>query len=207
MASGDLAVGIFFMLQTALGMLGNSALFCCLIVADFARIRAKPTDLIVKHLTWANFIVLCKGIPQTTAAFSHTYYVDYISCKLALYFHRVGRGVSLSSTSMLSVCQAISISPSNSKWAQLKVRIPRITGPSLGLCWALQLLLYVFLPIYTTDTWYGRNMTGIKDFGYCVVISSGRLISKLLVLLLAFNDAVFLGLMLLSSGYMIFILL
>ncbi|XP_028751018.1 vomeronasal type-1 receptor 4-like [Peromyscus leucopus] len=207
MASRDLALKIFFLSQTALGMLGNSALLCCFIIADFFGIRAKPTDLIVKHLTWANFIVLSRGIPQTIAAFTQTYYLDNASCKFVLYFHRVARGVSLGSTSLLSVFQAITINPSNPKWAQLKVRTPRIIGPSLGLCWALQLLLYVFIPVYTNDIWYGRNVTGIKDFGYCVIKNSGRLISTFIVIILASNDVFFLGLMMLASAYMVFILL
>ncbi|XP_028751007.1 vomeronasal type-1 receptor 4-like [Peromyscus leucopus] len=201
-----MAVGIFFTSQTALGMLGNSALLCCFIIADISGIRAKPTDLIVKHLTWANFIVLCKGIPQTIATFSQTYYLDYVSCKLALYFHRVARGMSLASTSLLSVLQAITISP-NSKWSQLKVRAPRIVGPSMALCWALQLLRYGSIPVYTTDIWGRRNVSGLKDYGYCAVMSPGRLIETIFVILFSFYDIIFLGLMILASCYMVFILL
>ncbi|XP_036032081.1 vomeronasal type-1 receptor 4-like [Onychomys torridus] len=207
MISRDLAVGIFFMCQTALGMLGNLALLCCFIIADFSGIRAKPTDLIVKHLTWANFIVLFKGIPQTIVAFSQTYYVDYVSCKLTLYFHRVGRGVSLVSTSLLSVFQAIIISPTNSKWAPLKIRALGIIGPSLSLCWALQLLVYAFILIFTTDLRGGRNVTRIKIFEYCVVLKPQRPIDTLTLILLTSNDVMFLGLMMLASGYMVFILL
>ncbi|XP_006998363.4 vomeronasal type-1 receptor 4-like [Peromyscus maniculatus bairdii] len=207
MASRNIVEGIFFLSQTVLGMLGNSALLCCFIIADFSGIRMKPTDLIVKHLAWANFIVLCRGIPQTIAAFNQTYYLDYVSCKLALYLHRVARGVSLSSTSLLSVFQAITISPSNSRWVQFKPRAPRIIGPFLGLCWVLQLLLYIFILVYTTDIRGGRNVTGIQDFGYCTVINSGRLISTLIVILISSNDVIFLGLMMWASGYMVFILL
>ncbi|XP_076430970.1 vomeronasal type-1 receptor 4-like [Peromyscus maniculatus bairdii] len=207
MTSRDLAVGIFFMSQTALGMLGNSALLCCFIIADFSGIRAKPTDLIVKHLTWANFIVLFKGIPQTTAAFSQTYYVDYVSCKVTLYFHRVGRGVSLVSTSLLSVFQAITISPSNSKWAQLKNRAPGIIGPSLGLCWALQMLIYAFIPVYITDIRGRRNVTALKFHEFYAVENPARPIKTLTVILLTSNDVMFLGLMMWASGYMVFILL
>ncbi|XP_028714916.1 vomeronasal type-1 receptor 4-like [Peromyscus leucopus] len=207
MNSRDLAVGIFFMSQTALGMLGNSALLCCFIIADFVGIKAKPTDLIVKHLTWANFIVLFKGIPESIAAFSQTYYVDYVSCKLVLYFHRVGRGVSLVSTSLLSVFQAIIISPSNSKWAQLKIRALDIIGPSLGLCWALQMLVYAFILVYATDIRGGGNVTGIKMFEYCAVVKPRRPINTLTLILLTSNDVMFLGLMMWASGYMVFILL
>ncbi|XP_052616361.1 vomeronasal type-1 receptor 4-like [Peromyscus californicus insignis] len=207
MNSRDLAVGIFFLSQTALGMLGNLALLCCFVIVDFSGVRVKPTDLIVKHLTWANFIVLFKGIPQTIAAFSQTYYVDDVSCKLVLYFHRVARGVSLVSTSLLSVFQAITISPSNSMWAQLKIRALDIIGPSLGLCWALQLLVYAFFPVYTTDIKGGRNVTGIKIFEYCAVVNLQRPINTLTLIVLTSNDVMFLGLMMWASGYMVFILL
>ncbi|XP_076430909.1 vomeronasal type-1 receptor 4-like [Peromyscus maniculatus bairdii] len=207
MNSRDLAVGIFFMSQTALGMLGNLALLCCFIIADFSGIRAKTTDQIIKHLTWANFIVLFKGIPQTIAAFSQTYYVDYVSCKLVLYFHRVARGVSLVSTSLLSVFQAITISPSNSMWAQLKVRALGIVGPSLSLCWTLQLSLYAYVMVYTTDIKGGRNNTRVRFFEYCAVVNPGRPIKTLTVILLTSNDVMFLGLMMWASGYMVFILL
>ncbi|XP_028751025.1 vomeronasal type-1 receptor 4-like [Peromyscus leucopus] len=207
METRDLAVGIFFLTQTALGMVGNSAMFFCFIIADFSGIKVKPTDLIIKHLTWANFIVLCRGIPQTTAAFCQTYYLDYVSCKLVLYFHRVGRGMSLGSTSLLSVFQAITISPNNSKLAELKGTAPRIISSSLGLGWALQLLVYVCIPVYTTDIWGGKNDTGIKDFGFCVIMNPGRLLGILNTILLTSNDVIFLGLMMWASGYMVFILL
>ncbi|XP_028714915.1 vomeronasal type-1 receptor 4-like [Peromyscus leucopus] len=203
-----MAVGIFFLFLTSLGMLGNSVLLCGFIIADFSGIRVKkPTDLIVKHLTSANFIVLFRGVQQTLAAFSQNYYLDSVSCKLTLYFHRVSRGVSLGSTCLLSVFQAITISPSNSKWAQIKIRASRIIGPSLGLCWASQLLLYGFIPVYTTDLWGGRNVTGIKNLEYCVFMNPGRLISTLTVILYTCNDFMFLGMMMWASGYMVFILL
>ncbi|KAH0508972.1 Vomeronasal type-1 receptor 4 [Microtus ochrogaster] len=207
MAFRDVAVGFFFLSQTLLGILGNSALLFCLIVADFYGNRTKkPTDLIVKHLTTANFIVLCKGIPQTITTFSQTHHIDYASCSLILYIHRVARGVSLGSTSLMSVFQAITISPSNSKWAQFKVRAPRIIGPSLGLCWTIQILLYIFIPWYTTDIKGQRNITGIIDLGYCGVINPGRQISTVNIILHIFNDVIFMGMMMWASSYMVFIL-
>ncbi|XP_041510463.1 vomeronasal type-1 receptor 4-like [Microtus oregoni] len=207
MAFGDVAVGFFFLSQTVLGILGNSALLFCLIVADFCGNRTKkPTDLIVKHLTTANFIVLCKGIPQTITTFSQTHHIDYASCSLTLYIHRVARGVSLGSTSLMSVFQAITISPSNSMWAQFKVRAPRIIGPSLGLCWSLQILVNLIIPWYTTDIRGQRNITGIKDLGYCVIINTERQIGIVTIILHIFNDVIFMGMMMWASSYMVFIL-
>lgn len=51
MASSDLAFGFVVLSQTVLGILGNSVLLCCFIIADLSGIVEKPTDLIVKHLT------------------------------------------------------------------------------------------------------------------------------------------------------------
>lgn len=140
-------------------------------------------------------------------AFSQTHYVDYILCKCAIYFHRVARGASIGATSLLSVFQAITIRPNNSKWAQLKVRAPRIIGPSLSLCWALKLFVNVFIPLYASDIWGRRNVTRIKDYVYCASVNSDRLIDKLTEILLATYDIIILVLMMWDSGYMVFILL
>ncbi|KAK7803995.1 hypothetical protein U0070_008176, partial [Myodes glareolus] len=171
MISRDLAMGIFFLSQTSLGFLGNIALLCCLIVSSFNGIRRRPTDLIVKHLTCANILVLlCKGIPQSMAAFGQTYPLGNISCKLVFYFYRVARGVSLGSTSLLNVFQAITISPSNSKWAQLKVRAPSIISPSLGLCWALCLFANSLIIVRLTDMRDKGNRTELRQFLYCLIV-------------------------------------
>ncbi|XP_052570840.1 vomeronasal type-1 receptor 4-like [Peromyscus californicus insignis] len=207
MASRDLAMGIFFLSQTALGMFGNLALLCCLILSNFSGIRVRPTDLIIKHLTLANIMVLlCKGIPQIMAAFDETYSLDNISCKLVFYFHRVARGVSLGSTSLLSVFQAITISPSNSKWAQLKVKTPRVVGPFLGLCWALYLLTYIFLLSTVTDMRNKGNLTEFRQFVYCLVVKPSKQSLNVCAILLASNDVICLGLMVWASGFMMLIL-
>ncbi|XP_005372014.1 vomeronasal type-1 receptor 4-like [Microtus ochrogaster] len=208
MISRNLAMGIFFLSQTSLGFLGNLALLCCIIVSSFNRIRRRPTDLIVKHLTCANILVLlCKGIPQSMAAFGQTYPLGNISCKLVFYLHRVARGVSLGSTSLLSVFQAITISPSNSKWAQLKVRAPSIIGPSLGLCWALCLLANSLIIVRLTDMKNKENRTELRHFLYCLIVKVNKQTSTLYVILLAFNDIMSLGLMMWASGSMVLILL
>ncbi|XP_021483606.1 vomeronasal type-1 receptor 4-like [Meriones unguiculatus] len=208
MSSRNLTVGIFFLSQTALGMLGNLALLCCFIFADFTGVRMKPMDMIVKHLTLANIVVLCKGIPQTMAAFGQTFFPDDISCKLMFYFHRVARGASLGSTCLLSVFQAITISPSHSSLAQLKFKAPRIIGPSLGLCWVLYLLVNSFNIMTVTDIRDRGNLTEFRQFVYCFVVNVSKL-SKFYIIyliLLVFNDVLYLGLMIGASGSMVLIL-
>ncbi|CAO2627071.1 Vomeronasal type-1 receptor 2 [Lemmus lemmus] len=188
--------------------MGNSLLLCLYSFTLLTGKKRRPTDLILNQLVFANNLVLFfRGIPQTMSAFGWKDFLDYASCSLTLYFHRVARGVSLGSTSLMSVFQAITISPSNSKWAQLKVRAPRIIGPSLSLCWTLQILLYIFIPWYTTDKRGRRNITGIKDLGYCIVMNPGRQINAVIIMLQIFNDVIFLGMMMWASSYMVFTLL
>nr|XP_044989228.1 vomeronasal type-1 receptor 4-like [Jaculus jaculus] len=198
MSPVNLTVGIMFLSQTALGVLGNCACLGYFVLADFSGKRVKPTDLIVKHLTWANFmVVLFKGIPQTMTAFGMSNFLDDILCKLIFYFHRVARGVSLGSTSLLSVFQVITISPSNSKWGQIKFRAPKAIGSSLGLCWALQLLINAYIPSIVTDNLWTKNSTSFRDVVYC---------ATLYAILFASIDVMCLGIMTWSSGSMVFML-
>ncbi|XP_075808603.1 vomeronasal type-1 receptor 4-like [Microtus pennsylvanicus] len=207
MASRDKAVGIFFLSQTILGILGNLALLCCLSLSNISGNKARPIDLITKHLSWANILVLLsKGIPQTMSAFDRTYSLDNSLCKLVFYFHRVARGVSLGATSLLSVFQAITISPINSKWAQLKARVPRIIGPSMGLCWTLYLLINSFLITTVTSKNDKGNLTNFRQSLYCVVVKLSKKSYIAYAIILASNDVICLGLMMWASGSMVLIL-
>nr|XP_044989239.1 vomeronasal type-1 receptor 4-like [Jaculus jaculus] len=200
-------MGMIFLSQTALGVLGNCACLGYFILTTIMGRRVKPTDLIVKHLTLANFVVLLfKGIPPTMAAFGLIYFLDEVSCILVFYFYRVARGVSLSSTSVLSIFQAIMISPRNSKWVRFKVRDPKFIGSSLGLCWALQLFLNALIPMTVTDIWGTRNMTVLRDLVYCALVDPANMHQPVYVFLLVFIDVMCVGLVLWASGSMVFIL-
>jgi vomeronasal1 receptor len=130
------------------------------------------------------------------AAFGLNYFLDDVACKLVFYFHRVAWGVSFGSISLLSIFQAITISPSNSRWVCFKVRAPKIISSSLGLCWALHMLANVLIPLNVTDTWSGRNPTWMKDFGCCAVVDPKTLTGIVHLLLLASTDVMCLALML-----------
>lgn len=81
----DLAKGLFFLSQNALGKLGNSTLLCCFSIDEFSRIRVRSTKLIVKHLTGDNFMdLLHKGIPQMMAALVR--HIISISLHVSFYF-------------------------------------------------------------------------------------------------------------------------
>lgn len=149
MASVDLKIGMTYLSPTVVGILGNFSLLCMSLY--FRGCRSRPTDLILRHLTVADsLVIVSRGGPETMAALGGKHFANDSGCCDLLYVHRVGRGMSIGSTCLLSVFQAITISPWNSTWAELKVIAPKSIGPPTILCWVLHMLANVFYPVYTT---------------------------------------------------------
>uniref|UniRef100_A0A673UB61 Vomeronasal type-1 receptor n=1 Tax=Suricata suricatta TaxID=37032 RepID=A0A673UB61_SURSU len=205
MDNTDLAIGLIFLIETTIGVLGNFSLIGHYIILSFT--ERTSTDFIHKHLIVANVLaLLCKGVPQTMAAFGRKYFLSDLGCKLLFFLHRVGRGVSIGSICALSVYQAVTISPGNSRWAELKVKAPKYIFPSIFLCWVLQMLVNVIFPIYLTSTSSDENITDKRKFGYCSAVRHEKIQHSLHGVLLSFPDVLCLGLMLWSSSSMVFLL-
>ncbi|XP_003509445.1 vomeronasal type-1 receptor 4-like [Cricetulus griseus] len=200
MATTDVAIGVIFLAQTVIGILGNSYLFHHYLLGY----RLRSTDYILQHLITANFLsLLCTGVPQTMAAFGMKDFLRDIGCKLVFYLHRVGRTVSISSTSFLSVFQAIAISPMGSTWAKCKFQAPRYIGSSLCLTWILSLLANVAFPVHMTGKFGNVNITSLKEFEYCSVVRNDKVSDILYAVLHSSPDVFFVGLMLCSSSSMV----
>ncbi|XP_015360854.1 vomeronasal type-1 receptor 4-like [Marmota marmota marmota] len=207
MEASDVAVGTIFLAQTVAGALGNSSLLLHYLVLYFTGCRVRHTDLILQPMIVANFLtLLCKGDPQTVAAFGVKIFLSDFGCKLLFYLHRVGRGVSIGSTCLLSVFQAIKISPENSTCSELKLNIPKYIGSSIYLSWILYLLVNVVFLMYMTGRRSNKNITILKNYGYCSTVHQDSTTHSLHAALLTFPDALCLGLMLWASSSMVLIL-
>nr|XP_026237662.1 vomeronasal type-1 receptor 4-like [Urocitellus parryii] len=207
MAASDVAVGIIFLAQTVVGALGNSSLLLHSLVLHFTGCRVRHTDWILQHLIVANLLtLLCKGVPQTMAAFGMKIFLSDLGCKLLFYLHRVGRGVSIGSTCLLSVFQAIKISPEYSSCSELKLNIPKYIGSYTYLGWILYLFINVVFLMYMTGRRSNKNITILKDFGYCSSVRHDTTTDSLHAALLTFPDVVCVGLMLWASSSMVLIL-
>ncbi|XP_006868391.1 PREDICTED: vomeronasal type-1 receptor 4-like [Chrysochloris asiatica] len=204
MASRSLTMGIIFLSQTLLGILGNCSLLFHYV---FTKCRLRSTHLILKHLTVANCLVLLsKGIPQTMAAFGWKDFLNDFECKLVFYVHRMSRGLSISTACLLSIFQVIIISSGNSRWAELKVKGPKYVAFSIFLCWILHMLINVIIPIYVTIKGSNKTIAKIKDLVICSTQAYHKTTTSLFAALITFPDAVCLGLMICTSGSIIFIL-
>ncbi|XP_003801144.1 vomeronasal type-1 receptor 3-like [Otolemur garnettii] len=208
MASRFVAVGMIFLSQTTLGFLGNFFLFYHYSSFHYTRCMLRSTDWILRHLTVANSLVLLsKGVPQTMSIFGLKRFLNDFECKLFFYIHRVGRGVCISITCLLSVFQAITISPTNSRWAELKLHAAQCTGPCLILCWVLNMLAATIILKHVAGQQNSRNNTEEKDLGYCSAVDTGNSSIVLLhVVVSSCYDVLCLGLMTWASSSMVFFL-
>ncbi|XP_014649650.1 PREDICTED: vomeronasal type-1 receptor 4-like [Ceratotherium simum simum] len=207
MVTRDFTVEMVFLSENIVGILGNVALLYHYLFLHFTGYRLRCTDLIVEHLLVANSLVmLSTGIPITMATFGWKHFLNDIGCKLVCYIHRVARGVSIGTTCLLSVFQAITISPRNSRWAELRVKAPKYIGSSIFLCWMLQLLTNILFTLSVTVHWSNINITQKKDVGSCSIVIYDRITALLNAGLLLFPDVSCLGLMIWTSGFMILIL-
>ncbi|XP_037676462.1 vomeronasal type-1 receptor 4-like [Choloepus didactylus] len=207
MSSRNLVIGMVFLSQTVAGVFGNLSVLYHYLFLYCSGGRLRSTDLIINHLLVANSLVLfSNGVPWTMVAFGWEQFLSDYGCKLLYYIYRVGRGVCIGSTCLLSIFQVIIISPRNSMWAELKVKAPRNISLSISLCWHLIMLVNIIIPIDLTRHWRNDTIKMGKDLGFCSAKVADKITYPLYAALLSFPDALCLGLMLWASGSMVSIL-
>ncbi|KAM5296159.1 vomeronasal type-1 receptor 4-like [Glossophaga mutica] len=208
-ASKDLAVGITFLSLTLVGILGNFSLYHYLLHYQ-TECRSRAINSILKHLSVANsLVILSKGVPQTVAAFGVKHFFNDFGCKLLFSVQRVGRGMSVSSISLLSVFQTIMISPMNSCWQDLKLKAPKYIVFFISICWIMHMMVnFIFLTyvLYVSGKWNSTNVAKKWDFGYCSASAHETITGSLFAALLVFPEVSFSVLMLWASRTMVFIL-
>ncbi|XP_055249987.1 vomeronasal type-1 receptor 4-like, partial [Moschus berezovskii] len=204
-SSRDLALGVIFISQIMIGILGNFSLLYRYLFLYHTQSRMRATVMILKHLTIANsLVILSKGVPQTITALGWKHVFTDFACKLILYVDRVGRSMSIGTTCLLSVFQTITISPMNSCWKNLKA--PKHIAFSISFCWIQCLFVHLIFPLcalYVSDKRHRTNMTNTRDSGYCVVTDLENISGSLYVALIAFPEMSFSVLIFWASGSMI----
>ncbi|XP_076986976.1 vomeronasal type-1 receptor 4-like [Tamandua tetradactyla] len=200
MSSSDLASGLVFLSQILVGVLGNFCLLYHYLFLYITGYRLRFTDLIIKYLILGNILfILTNGVPRTLAAFGLKDFLNDFGCKLLSYLRRVGRGMSIGSTCLLSIFQAITISPRNSRWAKIKVKAPKYVVFSISLCCLLFMLVNAIFPMFVTANRRNDTTKRRKALGYCSAIVHDKIRDSLYTALLSFPDALCLGLMLFTS--------
>ncbi|XP_031214953.1 vomeronasal type-1 receptor 4-like [Mastomys coucha] len=166
----------------------------------------KPIHLILIHLAFTNLLILlAKGLPKTIAAFGLRNFLDDIGCKIIIYLERVARGLSLCTSSLLTVIQAIIISPRASGWSRLRPKSAWHMLPLFSFFWILSALISMNL-IYSIRSTSLNTSQHKNPEDYCYLTLESQEIKRVVLPLMVLRDAVFQGAMGGSSGYMVFLL-
>ncbi|XP_034346959.1 vomeronasal type-1 receptor 4-like [Arvicanthis niloticus] len=205
METSELLPGMIYISLTIIAILGNFTLLYHLIYIYLTRYRLRSTDWVLMHLIVANILtVLCKGVPKTIASFGFKDIFNDMGCKLVTSIHTVARGASIDSTSFLSVFQAVIISPTNSRYSELKVRAHKCIQCSVYLNWIIYLCVSSVFFVFLRGKPGNESTTNLKSFLYCYAVRHDPTSDDILyAILVSGPDMVLLRLMLWASGSMV----
>ncbi|XP_027290084.1 vomeronasal type-1 receptor 4-like [Cricetulus griseus] len=200
-----LTIKIIFLSVTTIGILGNFSVFHYYLVC-YGDCKLKTLDMIHVHLMAANtLIILSKGVPHTMAAFGLKQFLNNFGCRLILYIVRVGRSVSISSTCLLSVFRAFTISQKESCCKDQKVKAAKYIGFTLSILWVSYMLIHFIFFVNPLIKRYSNNVTRKQDFGHCSTARRDGINDSLYAALVVCPEIFFSLLMARSSGSMIVI--
>ncbi|KAK7801626.1 hypothetical protein U0070_027580, partial [Myodes glareolus] len=175
----DLIQRLIFISLTGLGVLGNIILF-------------------VRHV---NTLIMSPEKKSIDVILTQNILGD-VGCKTIIYLERVARGLSICTTYLLSVVQAVTISPRTTLCRKLKPQTAWQVLPFLLLFWIFNSLISSNLLHYITATRSTNRSEAGTHTEYCRMLPSSNTAKWLFLALMALRDVVFQSLMGWSSGSM-----
>ncbi|KAH0502600.1 Vomeronasal type-1 receptor 90 [Microtus ochrogaster] len=192
--------------QAGLGVLANTILlvfYTFIILCD----RPKPTDMISCQLSIVHIVLLLTGVDIWLWNLCDALDIDNdFKCKTSFYISRVMRGLSICITCLLSVFQAITISPSTSFLAKFKYKLKKYMISVFFFIWSFNLSFTSYRIIYSgafTNVSETKQMQVTK---FCSVFSMNYIIKALILTVIMSRDVFLVGVMLATSAYMVIIL-
>ncbi|NP_001160746.1 vomeronasal 1 receptor oryCunV1R1587 [Oryctolagus cuniculus] len=204
--SSFIAVRNAFYPEVSTGVIANAFLLLFHVLWFFLKHRPRPTDLTIGHLALIHLLMLITVGVIATDIFESRELWDDITCKAVIYSYQVTRSLSLSTTCLLSVLQAITLSPRSSWLAKFKHTSSHHNMCGFLFLWVFNLSISARLLISTVAT---KNCTShslmfvTKSCSLCPLSYLPRYTFSILWIL---RDVSLVGLMALSSGYMVTLL-
>ncbi|NP_001160971.1 vomeronasal 1 receptor monDomV1R1217 [Monodelphis domestica] len=198
----NICLGIMFLIVTTAGTVANLFLFTFYMLNILGGHKKSSITLIFAQLSLVNStMLLIKGIPQTLQGLTWNYFLDDAGCKIVFYLRTLSQGLSISFTCLLCIFQAITISPPNSRWADFKVTLTQQTKSICLFSWILN--LFIEIPVFVNARGpRSNNITKAFDGVFC----TAELIMDFYLIITTFRNVLCLGIMVLASGYMVFLL-
>ncbi|XP_068946949.1 vomeronasal type-1 receptor 3-like [Petaurus breviceps papuanus] len=150
-------------------------------------------------------MILIRGVPWAIQLLQLKIFLDDMSCKIIIYLQRVSWSISLCSTCLLSVFQAITISSRNTRWTELKARAPKYIIPFCILLWILILVSGVAVFFHVTGPWNSTYSKHRSNLEFCS-LNRYTMTTSTFVIWKSLYEGVFVGFIVITSGYMILVL-
>lgn len=199
--------GISFLLQTGIGILGNVLVLLTYIHIVCFDPHLLPVDMILCHLAFSNLmLLLTRCVPQTMDVFGLRDLLNDAGCKVVIYSYRIARALSVCITCMLSVFQAVMLTPALPFWLRLKTMLPRLVIPTFAALWLMNMAVCIAAPFFSIAPKNGTVPAFTLNLGFCHVDFRDNLSYVINGVAVSGRDFVFVGLMLGSSGYILVVL-
>ncbi|XP_077621315.1 putative vomeronasal receptor-like protein 4 [Crocuta crocuta] len=195
------------LLQFGIGIFSNTFLLLFHIFTLLLDHSPKPSDMMICHLALVHIMKLFTALfLLSTDLFEALNFLNDFKCKTLFCMIRVTRGLSMGNTCLLSILQAIVISPSTSWLTRFKHKCTKCIFHSFIILWFLSLFVNSNCLLYTAASFNVTQSNLLSVSKYCSLSPINSIIRGLFFTFSLSRDVFFIGAMLISSAYM-FILL
>ncbi|XP_036058474.1 vomeronasal type-1 receptor 90-like [Onychomys torridus] len=194
-----------FFSEIAFGISANTILLLFRVVTFSQEPRHKPTDLITGLLALSHIVMLLAMAVIATDLLGSQGSWDDFTCRSVISLYRLMRNVSVCATCHLSILQAIILSPRSSCLSKFKHKSFRHNSCCFLSLWTFCMSISGFLnSVVATPNMTSHSLILVTKS--CSLWPFSDLIRYLLCVLAVFRDTILVGLMMLSSMYMVSVL-
>ncbi|KAG3295171.1 vomeronasal type-1 receptor 90-like [Ictidomys tridecemlineatus] len=200
-----LAVRNAFCFQIVIGITANVFLLLFHVLTFLVQRRTRPTDVAVAHLALIHLLMLIIRAHLDLGITGGRDFWNDFTCQAVIYLYRLMRSLSVSTTCLLSVLQASTLSPRSSHLAKSKHTSPQCSAWTMVTLWVFN----VFFNVRVLVSMGGpSNDTAAFLFvsESCIVTPIGHRFRTFFSVIGIIRDIFLMGLMALSSGYMVTLL-
>ncbi|KAG8450921.1 hypothetical protein GDO86_003265 [Hymenochirus boettgeri] len=197
-----------FLLLIIIGIPGNMFILLQFTIFRITEKKLLQNNILHMVLAFVNILViLSRIIPQSLNAIGFEDLLNDTECIFVILTYRVNRAMSICITSLITCYQCIIISPNTKVWIYLKQQVTKHLVAIIFVLWIMNFSIYTYTFVSTRAR---RNQTTSPYTLHLVYCDSDFLTYMAYIVngtCYSLRDFIFVGLMALASGYIVFTLL
>ncbi|XP_046539108.1 vomeronasal type-1 receptor 90-like [Equus quagga] len=192
--------------EVGIGITANTTFVFFHIHTFLLKHRLKPTDLLNGNLALIHIVMLLTMGFMATDIFGSQKIWDDIKCKSVISLYKLMRGLSICTTCLLSVTQAITLSSRSSCLAKLKHKSSHHNLYCIPILWIFNMTIsgYFLISVIATPNVTALHLLFVTES--CSLSPMSYFLGYICFALATFQDVFLMGLTALSSGYMVVLL-